>query len=205
MRPGLPLETEKDRALEHAKKALEYDDTDARSHLAMAWVTITERDRARAERHLRSTANLNPNAADVLINCALGVAELGQLERAFELASVIALNPTYPDIYDFFLSQIRLHAGDYGGAIAIGASISTMTPAFSAWLAAAAALAGDPDLARSLRERFLAITSSRWEGPEPFSASRAVDWFLAVTGHTSGPHWQELSRGLVSAGLFHCS
>jgi len=202
VRPGLAFGSEREKALDHARKALAYDESDARSHLAMAWVSMVGQDRSRAERHFTLAANLNPNAADVLINCALGEAELGQREKAAQLAErAIALNPTYPEIYDFFLAQIRLHAGDYAGALEIGTSISTMTPAFPAWLAAAAALAGNRSLADAFAEQFLTVTRSRWEGPEPFSRPRAVDWLLSVSAPPSNPYRAELKKGLLIAGL----
>jgi TolB-like protein len=202
VKPGLAPGTLPEEALDHARKAIEYDDGDARSHLAMAFVALTARDRRRAERHFALAASLNPNSADVLINCALGAAELGDAGKARDLADrALALNPTYPAFYEILLTRIRLHECDYAGALEVGKAVATMVPDLPAWLAAAAALTGESALANEYARRFLAMAEERWSGTLPFTGARAVDWVLAINGFDSDDHLRAMRKGLTLAGL----
>lgn len=203
LRPGNPSDAEdRARAMDHARRALELDDRDARNHVNCAWGLMLARDFARAGRHFALAEQLNPHAADILIACGLGSAYLGDPLRAKRLASrATSLNPFHSDYYLANQTMIFCLAGDYSDAIETGQQVREVLPELPGWLAASYALGGRIPEARQEAARFVELVSRRWAGTEPPSAERAVAWFLAVNAIRREIDLERVRGGLGLAGL----
>jgi TolB-like protein/class 3 adenylate cyclase len=203
VRPGYEDDgMDRDRALKHARLAVQCDNEDARSHYSLASVSMLRGDFVVAERHYRLTEELNPSAADTILNCAFAAAVLGDTGKAYELADrAIKLNPMHDDWYYYLLSSIHFIAGDYERCFEVGHSYIDFFPELAAWTAAALGLSGRESEARDEGFEFLRITEECWAGHEPFSARKAVEWFLHINKCVRGPPKAELLRGLRIADL----
>jgi len=168
VRPGYYEEQEmdRDRALKHARVAVQCDNEDARSHYSLGSVSMLRGDFAVAERHYRLTEELNPSAADTIMNCAFAAAVLGDVRKAQELA----------ERYYFLLCSIHFIAGEYERCFEVGHSYVDFFPELAAWTAAALALLGREPEAKAEGAKFLRIVEDCWAGREPFTPPEAVEW-----------------------------
>jgi TolB-like protein/class 3 adenylate cyclase len=195
-------EMDRDRALKHARLAVQCDNEDARSHYSLGSVSMLRGDFAVAERHYRLTEELNPSAADTILNCAFAAAVFGDLSKAQELAErAFKLNPLHDDWYYSMLSVIHFIAGEYERCFEVGHSYVDFFPELAGWTAAALGLLGREAEARNEGAKFLRITEEIWAGREPFSPRKAVEWFLHINQCLRGSPRDELLRGLSIADL----
>ena len=87
-------------AFASAKKAVELDDDDHVTHMILARIHIYRREFELGERHLEHAIGLNSNDTNMLMHGSLAYAQLGEAERACELASIaLKLYPKHPDWY----------------------------------------------------------------------------------------------------------
>src|SRR3546814_72964 len=87
MAPGYPDEAaDRGRALRHAQLSVQYDNTDARSHLSLGYVSLWLCNLVQARRHFQLAEDLNPNAADTLMACGVAAAYLGDAAKGKKLA-----------------------------------------------------------------------------------------------------------------------
>jgi hypothetical protein len=203
VRPGYEKqEADRDRALKHARLAVQCDNEDARSHYSLGSVSMLRGDFAVAERHYRLTEALNPSAADTILNCAFAAAVFGHISKAQELAErAFKLNPLHDDWYYYMLSSIHFIAGEYERCFEVGHPYVDFFPELAGWTAAALGLLGREAEARNEGVKFLRITEEIWVGSEPFSPRKAVEWFLYVNQCVRGSPRAELVRGLRIADL----
>jgi TolB-like protein len=201
--PGYPDEaTDRGRALRHAQLSVEYDNTDARSHLSLAYVSLWLRDLVRARRHFQLAEDLNPNAADTLMSCALAAAYLGDAAKGKRLAEQARLlNPLYADWYPYMLAQILLLAGDIEEAIEVGRPYIAAFPELAGWMAAAFGVLGRTSEARAEGQRFLELVGNCWSGQDPMRVEDAIAWFFSVNRFLCEADTALLTRGLKAAGL----
>jgi hypothetical protein len=145
---------------------------------------------------------LNPNAADTLMACAVAAAYLGDAEKGKVLADQAReLNPLYADWYPYMLSQILFLAGDLEGAFEVGHPYIKAFPELSAWTTAALGILGRTTEARTEGQRFLEIVESSWAGQAPMRPEDAVNWFLSINRFLGEADTESLVRGLKAAGL----
>jgi len=205
VRPGYEEdedEIDRNRALKHARLAVQCDNEDARSHYSLGSVSMCRGDFAVAERHYRLTEELNPSDADTILNCAFAAAVFGDVGKAHELAErAIELNPLHDDWYYLLLGWIHFIAGEYERCFEVGHPYIDSFPELAAWTAAALGLLGREAEARNEGAAFLRITEACWAGREPFTPAKAVEWFLHSNRMVRGPPKDELLRGLRLAGL----
>jgi TolB-like protein len=201
--PGYPGEAaDRSRALRHAQLSVEYDKTDARSHLSLAVVSMLLCDIARAKRHFRLAEELNPNAADTIMTCAVAAAYLGDAEKGKMLADhAMALNPLHADWYPYMLSQILFLADDCEEAFEAGHPYIAAFPELAAWTTAALGILGRTIEARAEGQRFLEIVERCWAGPAPMRPEDAVNWFLSINRFLGEADMASLVRGLKVARL----
>ena len=69
---------DRQKALEHARIAVECDPMDPRSHLALGWVSFFLCDLVCGKRSFQNALRLNPHSADVLMHAALAAAYVGE-------------------------------------------------------------------------------------------------------------------------------
>ncbi len=201
--PGLS-EEEADRksALRHARLSVEYDDSDARSHLALAWISLFRSDLGRAARHFRICEELNPNAADNLMNCAVAAAYFGHPAQASQLANQAKkLNPLHPDWYLYMQAQIRFLAGEFEEAYEMGHPYIEEFPELGGWTTAALGALGWKTKAETEASRFLEIVENCWAGSKPMQPPEAVEWFMSINSYLGKHDRKLLINGLQVAEL----
>jgi tetratricopeptide (TPR) repeat protein len=193
---------ERDRALKHARLAVQCDNGDARSHYSLGSVSMLRGDFAVAKRHYRLTEELNPSDADTILNCAFAAAVFGDVSKAQELGErAFKLNPLHDDWYYPLLSWIHFIAGNYERCFEVGHPYIDVLPEQAAWTAAALGLLGREPEAKDEGAKFLRIIEKCWAGREPFSPRKAVEWFLYINQCVRETPRTELLRGLGIAGL----
>jgi DNA-binding SARP family transcriptional activator len=203
--PGWPLEREdRERALFHARLAVECDPHDPRSHFAIGWVSFFQCDVRRARRAFETALELNPRSADVLMHAALAFAFLGEAERGVSLSRrAIELNPLYPDWYCYFMSVIECLAGNYDASIAMGAPHADAFLELGGWVAAACILAGRRQEAMTTAEHFRKTLVRAWAGSEPMRPGEELEWFLSVNRWLTDRDRGILLPALQQAGIGH--
>lgn len=201
--PGLANESElRMLALDHARRAIELDPVDPRSHLAMAWVSIFLCDLHRAKRHAQLAYESNPHSADALIHVGLLKAYLGDAASGLRLAGeAFDLNPLFPDWYLYMKSQIHILAGQPHEALEIASGIAGRFLELPGWLVVAAAEIDDDAVMHQMASLFLTQTSESWSGTVQWSPLLSVEWFLSVNRWLADRDRELLVRGLKKAGL----
>ena len=97
-----------------ARRALELDDREPVSHMALGNVLLWRRDHEGALAEFRRMIALDPNFAQGHTATGLGLMYAGEPARALEpFAIAMRLDPHYPDIVLHFLAQANFSLGKY--------------------------------------------------------------------------------------------
>jgi adenylate cyclase len=97
-----------------ARRALELDDQEPVSHMALGNVLLWRRDHEGALAEFRRMIALDPNFAQGHTATGLGLMYAGEPARALEpFAIAMRLDPHYPDIVLHFLAQANFSLGKY--------------------------------------------------------------------------------------------
>ena len=201
--PGLPRENERRKeAVELARRAVDLDPHDPRSHLAMAWVSLFLCDRQRAKRHTQLAYESNPHSADTLMHVGLLKSYWEETDTSLSLANeAMDLNPIFPDWYLYFKTPILVFADRPREALDLASGVADSFIELPGWLAIAAAEAGDDATMHDMAARLLALTQRHWVGDVPWTKSRATEWFLSVNRWLIGRQRDLTINGLRKAGL----
>ena len=181
-----------DRATDAARRAIELDANNAFGHEEMAFLSLLRDDYAGFEDAVARTLELKPSAD---IRAALGInfVKMGQVERGRALIDAgIADSPRAPPF--FFLGYVvdALRRGDYRAAHAWAQRMATRDwPLSQAFLAATAALAGEPGRGREAAARLREL--------KPTFAATGRE--LIARGRLGKKVETELARGLALAGM----
>jgi DNA-binding SARP family transcriptional activator len=198
VRPGYPnAKEDREAAFRHAQVALALDPYDSRCHISVAWNWLIAKSPERANSHFRMAVDLNLNDSETLMAAACGLAFLGHVDDAGRLAvQAVQLNPIYPEYFSDYLSMIRFMAGDFQAAITAVEKCSDGFPDRAVVAAAAWALLGRQAEATAAYRYFVALTTSKWEGPRPADDDSLEAWIMDVLP----VHWpqgrQRLLEGL---------
>lgn len=183
-----PLE----RAETAVRRALELDPRNPFANQEMAFLQLLLGDRTAFESFVARTLDLNPSAD---IRAALGInfIKMGEVERGLALVDrSIADSPRAPPF--FFMGYVvqALRENDYAAAYKAAQRMVTRDWPFSqAVLAATAALAGDPQRARTAAARLLEL--------RPTFAADGRD--LIARGRLGADFESKIGRGLALAGV----
>jgi DNA-binding SARP family transcriptional activator/tetratricopeptide (TPR) repeat protein len=145
------------RARRAAERARDIDPLFGSAHQMLGRASLFEGDFTASLSHFEQAEALNPHHADLLCDFADTLMHSSLAERAndkIELA--LRLNPLAPDAYWWASAGIKFFVGEYDGALGHLGRIRNKEPVLRL-TAACAAMAGQPDLAKQARERFLAI------------------------------------------------
>jgi len=199
---GQPREPLLEEALEHARKSVELDESDAQPHVILGWVHMMRREFDRAVKHWAIADELNPNDAEVAMSRATAHAFLGEPETGLKIAEMaLRLNPYCPDWYLSDKAVIHFIAHQYEPALAIYGTIGELYPHSALWHAAAAAKAGRDEEARQQAAAFLAQARQCWAGDPDATPADRVNWLvdsLPFKRDVDAAHFRE---GLRAAGL----
>ena len=195
-------ETEQ-QAYRYAERAARLDDGDAVVQVVLGRILLYRRQFDEAAYHVERALALNPNDTDVLVHAGLCKAYLGEGEAALELSrKAMRLNPAYPPWYTAPVGCALFAMERHAEMITLGSQVPiSMFVDVPAFLAAAMALSGDVDQARSYLARFLTAFGERviyGRAPEPGEPLR---WLLHINPFRREADAERLARGLRLAGL----
>jgi TolB-like protein len=195
---------EKERlAYEHARRAADLDDGDAVVQVVLGRILLYRRRFDEGAYHVGRALALNANHTDVLVHAALCRAYLGDPEHALELAGkAMRLSPSYPPWYAAPSGLALFLLGRDAEVIQLGAGAATsMFVDAPAFLAAACALTGDRDRARTYLSQFLAELDKRVTFGRTPDPGEPLRWLLHINPFRREEDADRLARGLRAAGL----
>jgi tetratricopeptide (TPR) repeat protein len=198
VRPGYPnRKADCATAFKHAREAIALDPYDPRCHISMAWNWLIARSSERANTHFRMAVDLNPNDAEALIAAACGLAFLGHIGEAKDLAAkAVQMNPIYPEYYSDYLSAIQFLDTDYQTTIETVEKCREGFPDRAALASAAWAHLGRPMEAGEAYQYFCTLTASRWEGARRADDTDLENWIMEVLPINWTKGQQSLRNGL---------
>jgi TolB-like protein/Tfp pilus assembly protein PilF len=189
-------------AYTYARRAAALDDSDAIAQVVMGRIHMYRREFDEASHCIERAVALNANDADVLVHAALCLGLVGEGDHALSLARrAMRLNPRFPGWYLAAEAQALFVLGRYAESIRSAIKIPNALVDLPAWLAAAHALEGDVEQARSYVDRFLATFTERitfGREPEPGEPLR---WLFHVNPFRRDEDAAPLGEGLRLAGL----
>ena len=205
LHPGYPNRKEDTAAaFRHSQEAISLDPYDSRCHISVAWNWLIAISPERANSHFRMAVDLNPNDTEILIAAACGLAFLGHIGDARNLAALaVQMNPVYPEYYSDYLSAIHFMGGDYQATIAVVGKCLDGFPDRAALAAAAWAHLGRKAEAKDAYLYFFTLTCSRWEGTRPADGDDLESWLMEVLpinwpqGRQSLPDGLRLARQMA--------
>jgi adenylate cyclase len=188
--PGKAL----DEAERWARRALELDDQDPISHMALGNLLLWRRDHAGALAEFRRMIELDPNFAQGHTAIGLGLMYAGRAAEALEpFATAMRLDPHYSPIVLHFVAQANFSLGNYEAAAKQLLERIARTPGTDSsrmLLAACYGHLGRIDEARAVWAEMLKIN------PDFSLAQRA-----RVLPYKEPRDFQRIADGLAKAGL----
>ncbi len=186
--PKLLLE----KALHHAYKAVELDNTESGAHWVLASVlTIIGEQPEVALAEYEKTLALNPNNADILADYGWSIARLGRAHDGVEfIKKAMRLNPVYPDWYGEGLMHALHNSRRYQEVIDVSNTITITTIPNYLDLAGSYAQLGQMDAAHKAVAQVLDL--------EP---EFTIGWWLERIKLTNPEDLDHYLEGLRKAGL----
>jgi tetratricopeptide (TPR) repeat protein len=171
-----------DKAKLHAERAVSIDPNDGTAYRELGRVALFDRDLDQSLAHMVMAADLAPNHADVLADFADTLVHNSDFAAAQEkIEAAVRLNPMPPDEYLWTLGGINFFRGRWEEALRHLNQMRNPEPAFRL-MAAAAAMADQPELARRYRLQALKLqpdfTTSRWVSRMPQRDPADVDLYI---------------------------
>ncbi len=171
-----------DKAKLHAERAVSIDPNDGTAYRELGRVALFDRDLDQSLVHMAMAADLAPNHADVLADFADTLVHNSDFPAAQEkIEAAVRLNPMPPDEYLWTLGGINFFRGRWEEALRQLNQMRNPEPAFRL-MAAAAAMADQPELARRYRLQALKLqpdfTTSRWVSRMPQRDPADVDLYI---------------------------
>jgi DNA-binding SARP family transcriptional activator/Flp pilus assembly protein TadD len=171
-----------DKAKLHAERAVSIDPNDGTAYRELGRVALFDRDLDQSLVHMAMAADLAPNHADVLADFADTLVHNSDFAAAQEkIEAAVRLNPMPPDEYLWTLGGINFFRGRWEEALRHLNQMRNPEPAFRL-MAAAAAMADQPELARRYRLQALKLqpdfTTARWVSRMPQRDPADVDLYI---------------------------
>lgn len=189
-------------AFENARRAVELDAADPVTHCILARIHVYRREFELGQRHLERALELNPHDTDLLVHAALALAQLGEPDRACELAEhSLRLNPKHPDWYCAAAAFPCFVARRLDDCIRYGSRAPDAFVDTRALLAAAHAHRGELDAAREHAARFVQQFQLKICATLELASERALLWLLQVNPLLRPADEAYLRDGLRLAGV----
>jgi TolB-like protein/cytochrome c-type biogenesis protein CcmH/NrfG len=183
-----------------AAKAVELDESDSRTHTALAMACLFRSEYDKARHHFETALRLNPNDTRVLVYSSRLEVFDGQPQQAIELADqALQLNPFGK--YNWNLGIANFVNRRYDEAASLLRNLRDPTVTVLSLLAASQAMAGRDAEARATTAQFMALCS---ETPMLRDQGDDVDWrdFFAARWPFSDPaETEHLMQALHKAGI----
>ncbi|MBX5239805.1 winged helix-turn-helix domain-containing tetratricopeptide repeat protein [Rhizobium sp. NLR22b] len=180
---GGPTESNRDAALELARKAIAIDPNDAGCRWVLAYLLAYARDFVEADAQFAKAIELDPNEADTFAALSDISVLAGRIEEGLEhIGKAFRLNPFPASWYYLALGQAQYAAGKYEAAIETLRRDETYRTSSRRFLAASLAQLGRLDEARAEAELFLVanphFSTSHWATMEPFREAATLEHFV---------------------------
>jgi TolB-like protein len=180
---GGPTESNRDVALQLARKAVAIDPNDAGCRWVLAYLLAYERDFAEADAQFAKAIELDPNEADTFAALSDITVLAGRIDEGLEHArKAFRLNPFPASWYYLALGQAQYAAGQYEAAVETLRRDETYRTSSRRFLAASLAQLGRLDEARAETELFLVanpgFSTRHWAATEPFRDAATLDHFV---------------------------
>ncbi|ABC90920.1 probable adenylate cyclase (possibly two-component response regulator) protein [Rhizobium etli CFN 42] len=180
---GGPTESNRDVALQLARKAVAIDPNDAGCRWVLAYLLAYARDFAEADAQFAKAIELDPNEADTFAALSDITVLAGRIDEGLEHArKAFRLNPFPASWYYLALGQAQYAAEQYEAAIETLRRDETYRTSSRRFLAASLAQLGRLDEARAETELFLVanprFSTRHWAATEPFRDARTLDHFV---------------------------
>ena len=190
-------------ALALAQRAVELDPMESRAHLALGFSYAMNFRYEQAQLHLELTRELNPISPVTVVPCAHGISFCGRHQEANEMADwAERINWRWmPKFHWGYISCIRLLNKDFKRAIHAAEMADGVIVDLVGWHAAALALDGQLEEAKSVGRKFADIAAERWVRSRPPSNAELAKWFLHCFPIRLKEDLELLAEGLARAGL----
>ncbi|MBX5221846.1 winged helix-turn-helix domain-containing tetratricopeptide repeat protein [Rhizobium sp. NLR8a] len=180
---GRPTESNRDAALELARKAIAIDPNDAGCRWVLAYLLAYARDFVEADAQFAKAIELDPNEADTFAALSDISVLAGRIDEGLEhIGKAFRLNPFPASWYYLALGQAQYAAGKYEAAIETLRRDETYRTSSRRFLAASLAQLGRLDEARAEAELFLVanphFSTSHWATMEPFREAATLEHFV---------------------------
>lgn len=189
-------------ALQFARRAVELDPLDTKSHLCLAWAYALTGLHDRAELSFDLACDLNQNDPWTLVSAALGWAFSGNTEKSLQLADqALSLNLEPSKVHWCYQAAVRFVCGDYEGCVHAAEKAGEVIANLQGWKVAALAQMGELEEAEHAAAGFVAEMRKRWVQTEAPSNEDIAAWFLHCFPIRDRETWKKLCNGLVAAGV----
>jgi adenylate cyclase len=177
--------------VEELGTALNLDDNDSDVHRILAAINLSRGDHDAAQYHQERALALNPNNDLIVVQHGEYMTWIGRPEEGIEwIRKAMRLNPHHPERFWNHLGRAYFVARKYPEAIEAFRHIGKPDQFHHAFLAAAAAMAGDPAAAELHRKQVLAA-----------DAAFTVDGYLATLHYKRVDDAEHHREALLRAGL----
>lgn len=171
-----------DKARLHAERAVAIDPYDGTAYRELGRAALFDRDLDLSLEHMERAAQLAPHHADVLADYADTLVHNSQHVAAQEkIEEALRLNPVPPDEYHWTFAGVSFLRGRFEEALGHLNRMRNPEPAMRL-MAAAAAMAGQPELARKSRMQVLEqqpdFSIMRWVSRMPQRSPNDVELYI---------------------------
>lgn len=171
--------------------ALTLDDNDSDVHRILAAISLNRGDHEAARYHQERALGLNPNNDLIVVQQGEYLTWAGRPEEGIDwIRKAMRLNPHHPERFWNHLGRAYFVARQYPEAIEAFRHISKPDQFHHAFLAAAAAMAGDPASAEQHRRQVLSLDQNF-----------AVETYLATLHYMRNDDAEHHREALIRAGL----
>lgn len=189
------------RALELATASYQLAPQSAAANFVIGWCHLRLRHFDVARWHIEAALGLNPYHPERQTDAATAFMYLGDADRAIDcVEQATRLDPRHLDQRWADALEIHVMRRDPKAALAAAERMRTLDIRRSAWVAVAAAHAGEAERARHARDVALAHGERLWVGREPFSAAALRRWLFEHLPFARSEDADYVGAGLDSAG-----
>ena len=190
-------EREKD-ALALAKRSVQVDPLDSKTHLCLGWAQAMNNHFEQAELSYTMAYELNENDPWTMLSSAHGLAFCDRLDSARRLADqALDLGLKSSALHWGYQVGIRFLCGDYEGSVAAADRAQDIIYNLPAWKAAALHHLGRADESRAEAARFCASIRTVWQGATPADDETIFRWLLHSFPIRRNEAWERLRDGLL--------
>ncbi|HVY17191.1 MAG TPA: BTAD domain-containing putative transcriptional regulator [Rhodopila sp.] len=201
--PGRTMtEAQLRQALSLASQAVALDPLDPTSQLTLGWcLTLSGRFQT-ASVHLELARELNPNDTWVVISAALCHAFAGKLTLAADIADQVRRVTIASTRQQWaYQAMIAFMAGETARAVEEAERAQEVMIPIVAWHAAALALAGQVEAARTVAARCIELARAHWVGVDNPTPRSIGHWLMTMFRFARPSDRARLRRGLSEAGI----